>query len=293
MDWMATFPLLHRFASELRSRGVGVELDHFYGPIPNLAELPADHFQRRSELPGVEMRLQDQLAWVKEWDALAGELDALPAGSPEGPPRFSHDNPFFAGADANVLYALLRTQRPSRMVEVGSGQSTLLSAQALARNSKEGSRCRFTAYEPFPAEYLRAGPIEGLDELVSLPAQRIPPEAFEELTAGDVLFIDSSHVLKTGSDVQSLYLEVIPRLAKGVWVHIHDIFFPLEYPEPWVRQEHRFWTEQYLLQAFLAFNAAWQVEWCGSWRQQERPERAPARFRGGGSFWMRRAAGAA
>jgi hypothetical protein len=114
------------------------------------------------------------------------------------------------------------------------------------------------------------------------------------LGENDILFIDSTHVLRIGSDVQYEFLEVLPRLRPGVYVHIHDIFMPAEYPEAWVRREHRFWTEQYLLQAFLCYNGAFEVIWAGSYMHLKHPDELAAAFasygpgRHPGSFWIRR-----
>ncbi len=289
MDWMATFPYLKEVEQELRKRGLELELDHFYGPIPRTSELPPDFFTRRSEMPGVDLRPEAQLAWMARWLAWEEELQALPREASPEPQQFNLANPFFTGGSAGSLYGILRDVKPARMIEVGSGHSTLLSAQALRLNAAEGAPCVFTAFEPYPADFLR-GPLPGLQALHPIRAQDIPMEAFLELGEGDVLFIDSSHVLKAGSDVQYLYLEVIPRLAVGVWVHVHDIFMPWEYPKDWVLGEHRFWTEQYLLQAFLAFNRAWQIEWCGSCLKAMAPERVHPFFAGSGTLWMRRIA---
>ena len=115
------------------------------------------------------------------------------------------------------------------------------------------------------------------------------------LEAGDVLFIDSSHMLRIGSDVQFEYLEILPRLKPGVIVHIHDIFLPAEYPRNWVHDKHIFWNEQYLLQAFLAFNASFEVLWGGSWMHLNHPAELESAFQSykrenqwPGSFWIRR-----
>jgi hypothetical protein len=116
------------------------------------------------------------------------------------------------------------------------------------------------------------------------------------LGADDILFIDSSHVLRIGSDVQYLFLEVLPRLAPGVLVHIHDIFMPAEYPREWVLTHGYFWTEQYLLQAFLTFNTSWEVIWAGSFMQLNHRESLACAFPQAvldampGSFWIRRKA---
>jgi hypothetical protein len=116
---------------------------------------------------------------------------------------------------------------------------------------------------------------------------------FERLEAGDILFIDSSHVVKTGSDVNYLFLEVLPRLKPGVVIHVHDIFLPHEFPKAWVMDLHLFWTEQYLLQAFLTHNAEFEVlfanAYMGARHQTEMQRTFPrSQWWGGGSFWLRR-----
>jgi len=125
--------------------------------------------------------------------------------------------------------------------------------------------------------------------------QTVPVAQFKQLEANDVLFIDSSHVVKIGSDVNYLFLEVLPRLRPGVIVHIHDIFLPNEYPRAWVLEQCRFWTEQYLLQAFLSFNSDFEIVFANSYMGRRHADMMKATFPnspwwGGGSFWMRRRA---
>ncbi len=153
-----------------------------------------------------------------------------------------------------------------------------------------------TCIEPYPPDFL-AGGVDGIGEVLPVRVQDVPLERFTALEAGDVLFIDSSHVVKTGSDARFLYHEVLPRLRPGVVVHVHDIFLPRDYPEDWVLSG-RGWNEQYVLQSFLAHNAAFEVLLGMAWAIRARPELlapagftpASARRAGAGSFWMRRAA---
>ena len=120
-------------------------------------------------------------------------------------------------------------------------------------------------------------------------------ETFTSLRENDILFIDSSHVCKIGSDVQFEFLEILPRLAPGVVVHVHDIFLPFEYPKTWVKDWHRFWNEQYLLQAFLCGNREFEVLWAGAWMQHRHPDLVEKSFPSFSanrnqmaSFWIRR-----
>jgi len=149
-------------------------------------------------------------------------------------------------------------------VEIGGGFSSLIAAAAAECLRQEGRTSpELTVIEPFPGELLRRG-LSGFGTLIASRVQAVPLSFFTSLQAGDVLFIDSSHVLRAGGDVQYEYLEVFPRLAPGVVVHVHDVSLPRPYPEVYARNG-LFWTEQYLLQAFLAFNARFEVLWPGNW----------------------------
>lgn len=165
------------------------------------------------------------------------------------------------------------------------------------KNKQEDPRydCKLIAVEPYPTDFLKKG-FPGLSNLISKKVQEIPLSYFESLEAGDILFIDSSHVLKIGSDVQYLYLELIPRLKKGVIIHCHDIFLPNEYPMKFAIEEHWFWSEQYLLQAFLAFNESFKVLWAGQFMHLHHPELLENSFssydrmskNSPGSLWMQK-----
>lgn len=141
-------------------------------------------------------------------------------------------------------------------------QLTYLPKQFFKNKEEDGNECELVAFEPYPNKVLKAG-FPGLFKLIPSRIQDIALSKFTELKKNDFLFIDSTHTLKTGSDVQYEYLEILPRLNEGVIVHIHDIFLPAEYPKAWVLKDHRFWTEQYLLQAFLSFNSMFEILWGG------------------------------
>ncbi len=169
-------------------------------------------------------------------------------------------------------------------------------AEALLRNAAErsGPAAGVTVIDPHPNEVVRAG-FPGLGEVLDEAVEEVPLRRFGALRPNDVLFIDSSHVLRIGGDVQFLYLEVLPRLAPGVLVHIHDIFLPAEYPKRWVLEQFRFLSEQYLLQAFLAFNGEFEVLWAGQFMHLRHPDDLARAFpsyernrTSPGSFWIRR-----
>ncbi len=286
-----TFPLWQKL-------GINVTLKHFYSPIPDTAGLSEDLWRRHSELPGVNMREAEQLALLSDFATrYQPEYDAFPQTKSGGAPQFYITNKSFTRVDAEIHYCLIRHFKPARIFEVGSGHSTLLAAQAALKNKAESGRnCELTACEPYPVDWLRRG-FPGLTRLVEKKIQDVPLEEFTRLEAGDILFIDSSHVVKIGSDVQYEFLEILPRLKPGVLIHIHDVFLPAEYPREWIFRKHRFWNEQYLLQAFLCFNSAFEVLWAGSYMHFRHPEalaRAFASYRRDqtppGSFWLRKVA---
>lgn len=203
---------------------------------------------------------------------------------------FFTQNSQFSWLDSRAFFALLREWRPRRLLEVGSGFSTLLAADIKRRFL--GNAMELVCIEPYPRPFLRAG-IDGVDRLIERKVQDVPLHEFERLDAGDLLFIDSSHVAKTDSDVNFLYFEVLPRLASGVHIHIHDIRLPHDYPRDWVLTENRSWNEQYLLRALLMNSTAFAVEFGCSYAESRFPDLVRAALAnghcyGGGSFWIRK-----
>jgi predicted O-methyltransferase YrrM len=245
-------------------------------PIPPIPEADDPVWSRRSSLTGVQFDLTSQLAFIRE-DLLTyiQEFDREVRG-----PRIDVWNKLYKAGDAEVLYALLRHLRPRQVLEIGSGNSTLIAGAAMAANRRDGSPGDLVAVDPFPTVALdaqptlrkeggatgwwvdeipgRETPIDGLTRVERVDCRELPLDRFEALQAGDVLFIDTTHIVKLNSEVNMLVLEVLPRLAPGVWVHFHDIHLPYEYPHYYFLLAG-FLTEQYLLQAFLT-GSAWRVE---------------------------------
>ncbi len=275
--------------------GVHITPSHYYMPIPNSRELRDDLWDKQTEMTGIDLRDEAQIELLKAFAAdYSAEYGAFPREKTSNPNRYYLNCPDFGPVDGEILYCMIRHFKPKKMMEIGSGYSTLLSAQAARKNAEEGAECEFIAVEPYPREFLKAG-IPGLSRFIQARVQEVPLSEFEDLREGDILFIDSSHVLKIGGDVQCEYLEILPRLKRGVIVHIHDIFLPQEYPKEWVRDRFRFWNEQYLLQAFLAFNDSFEVLWAGNYMNLKHPEplkRAFPTYVEGitkpGSFWVRK-----
>lgn len=295
-DWAWGVDSPHRrHFLEWQRRGFSLLPNHFYSPVPDVDEV-SESLSLTSGLPGLELRRNEQRAWV---ESVCTRYEKEYSRFPEGPTgqatEFHFGNGAFERVDAEVLHCMIRSERPTRMIEIGSGHSTLIAAAACRLNASEGHPCEFVAVEPYPNPVLLAG-VDGLSKLVDAPLREVDTEYFAALGRGDILFIDSSHVLKTGSDVSQIYLEVLPTLAPGTIVHIHDIFLPDQYPRSWLEQEHVFWNEQYLLQAFLAFNQAFEILFAGGLLHREQPELLRKHFPGydparhlPGSFWMRRA----
>jgi hypothetical protein len=269
--------------------GVHVTPVHFYSPIPNTAHLGDNIWQRESGLVGVDMNDEMQLHLVSEvFPQFRDEYEGLLSGPSEDQARFYFGNGFFDGTDALVLYCMLRHLKPRRVIEVGAGFSTRLAAQAALVNGSTELVC----VDPFPDPVLQDG-IPGLTTLISSRVEELPLDPFLDLREDDVLFIDSSHVARTGGDVTFLFLEVLPRLHPGVVVQVHDVFVPFEYRRDWVVDTLRFWNEQYVLQAFLAFNSAFRVLLANSYLHARYPDVLPHTFPtspwwGGGSFWFQR-----
>ena len=163
--------------------------------------------------------------------------------------------------EAQILYCFVRDLKPKKIIEIGSGYSTMLTAQALRKNKSESkeNECNFIAIEPYPNDAIKRG-FEGLTKVIAMKVEDVSFSEFETLQENDILFIDSSHTVRAGGDVVHEILEILPRLKKGVYIHIHDIFFPFQYPKIFFDQK-RFWAEQYLVQAFLINNDSFEICW--------------------------------
>jgi predicted O-methyltransferase YrrM len=246
--------------------GVNLIPNHYEEPIPDLAQLKNFNWEKESELLGIRLQAKKQSDFFNQLSKYFPEFKKLPQNKTTtlDVEEYHHSNPSFRGVDAGVYYSLIRRLKPRRIIEIGAGFSTFLAAQAVVQNKKEKHPCDLTAVEPYPSQTLRQG-IPGLKRLVEMDLQKVPLREFERLGKNDILFIDSSHVLKMGSDVQYEFLEILPRLKKGVFIHFHDIFMPREYPRKLTTRDFKFYNEQYLLQAFLAFNPDFEVVWAGQY----------------------------
>lgn len=272
--------------------GIQFVVKSFYSPIPELRALPPDAFERTSPLHGLDLRLDRQVALVE--DELAPYLAEFePPRRPTGRPgEFHLDNGSYPPVDADLLYALVRYLKPRRVLELGSGHSTLVTCMAAAANRRQGYPARVECFDPHPS--VVAADTPGLTRLEPLPAQQVTLAEFEALGPGDVLFVDTTHTVKLGSDVNFVVLDVLPLLARGVVVHFHDVFLPREYPRSWIEDLGLIWAEQYLLQAFLAMNPGYEILLSANALAAEHPDELGATVRSWphrglpGAFWIRR-----
>lgn len=234
--------------------GVWLLPKRYDDPIPDPAVIASGRHLVAVELPGVDLDVDGGLARLAAFAADYGdEWRAVPDRRPTTGWDYYRDNPSYGAGDAAVLHGFVRSLRPKRVVEVGSGMSTRVIAAALARND---APCTYEVVDPYPGDVVAAG-IPGV-QLHVASGESMPLDFYTSLGADDVLFIDSSHMLKAGSDCERLFLDVLPRLQPGVVVHIHDIYLPFDYPDG-VYRLRWYWNEQYVLRALLTNNAAYEV----------------------------------
>lgn len=265
---------------------------HFYSPIPSPEDIEEGTktpvLDRTRLTPGVDHNLDVQLALI---DQLSAFYASMPFGASSGDTlRYYLENDFYGSADGVIFYCILRHFAPKRIIEVGSGFSSALILDVNERYFNNS--IHLTCIEPYPKQ-LKA--LIRLDEtnlhIIESRVQDVPLSTFYDLAAGDILFIDSSHVSKINSDVHFLFFEVIPRLKPGVIIHVHDVFAGFEYPREWLI-EGRVWNEQYLLHALLMGNAHLEVLLMTNFLQTNYPEVLEAKMPltmkdRGGSIWLR------
>lgn len=223
---------------------------HFYSPVPCVSELSDKVFDEVSDCTGLAMRDQQQIDFLDQiWSGFGHEFQ------PQA-------NTGLSKLDAFILYAMIRANKPQKMIEVGSGESTAIALQALRKNREEGHGFHFSAIEPYPNPKLLA---------LTDPDFRLVKSKVQEVTVSavvdtDLLFIDSSHVSKIGSDVNHEILKLVPHLKVGAIVHWHDIMIPAEYPKSWI-DKGTFWNESYMVHAFMLHNQCFEVVWAARYMQ--------------------------
>lgn len=251
----------------LQRLGITVTPNHFYWPVPDMRQLESRAWPGNSIPVGFDLNLERQVDWVRQLAARYQPEWSFPEQA-AGPTEYHYNNGLFETIDAEMAYSIVRHFKPARIIEVGGGFSTRILACALEANrQRDGKDGELITIEPFPSAALR-----GITNLISERIQDVDLDLFLSLQDGDILFLDSSHVVSVGSDVVREYLEILPRLQPGVIVHVHDIFLPSDYPREAVLSNLCFWSEQYVLQAFLTFNPQFEVLWASSAMQLDHPE---------------------
>ncbi len=265
-------------------------LKTYYSPIPDLRALPAEIWNEADPMKGIAFDLDAQAAFL-ETELSESLKEFAPDEAVDARYCYDVSNASYPLPDARVLFALVRRLRPQLIVELGSGQTSRVIAQACRMNAADGHKSTYRAYDPFPTA-IDAG-LPGLTDLAGIDAQTVPEEVFTQLTSGDILFVDTTHTVKLGSEVNRIVLRVLPLLAPGVLVHFHDISLPYEYPRYLFEDYALYWTEQYLLQAFLSMNPNFEVVCAVHALCRDRPKAAAAvglagEGQDGGAFWVRR-----
>jgi hypothetical protein len=274
----------------LQAAGINLTPANFYSSVPLVADVEGS-FELAEEATGVApwqpeglFRRDAMLAFAETIGRFAAEFDPPEAGDREAPAGFFWSNPAFSGCDALAYYCMLRHLRPQRVVEVGCGFSTLVADMALRANGFGEIVC----VDPFPPPYLAS--IASVARVDRRPVQSIPADEMVALVeSAQVWFIDSTHTVKAGSDCLYLYLRVMPRVRTAVACHSHDIFLPYALPATWALEKNVFWTEQYLLLAWLLDNPRTEVLFGSNWLRRCEPEAFSGFMRGrearGASFW--------
>lgn len=219
---------------------------HYYEPYFDRSMLRRSLMEPR-DLPGLDLATASSLELIAK---LSEYRDEPLSGRVPGGRRFLPENGTYGLADAALLYAMVRHWRPARVVEIGSGNSTLVLMQALEVNRAEGAACEHLCIEPYEMPWLEATGATVVRNLV----EDVDPATFERLEENDILFVDNSHMIRPQGDVLTVTQSILPRLRPGVIVHIHDLFTPRDYPEAWLLRDRCMWNEQYLVEAFLTFN---------------------------------------
>lgn len=266
---------------------------HFYSPIVDLDFVKKYEeiiwpSQGDENILGIDMNREGQIELLDtRFSEYLKDFD-YPMECPDQS-GYYQSNGMFSGLDARALFVMLRTFSPKNIIEIGSGFSSLLTMNVNCRFLD--SQVDVQMIEPYPPTFLEPMVKKHGTTLHKVAVQDVPIEMFGRLKENDILFIDSAHVAKMGSDVNHLFFNVLPRLSPGVVVHMHDIFLPDEYPKNWIFEENRSWNEQYLLRAFLMFNASFKVlfgcHYAAS-RLKEHVIGACGANYGGGSFWMQK-----
>ena len=235
--------------------GIFPILDHYYQPLINPQKHLIKSLRDDRELGGIDLNTTEQLELLSTFDYNL-ELLKFPI-TRVNDNEFFYDNDSYRSGDAEYLYNMIRHFKPKRIIEIGCGYSTLMARNAITLNEIDNSEysCHHICIEPYEQPWLEKIKVELIRERVEF----IDKSFFQKLESNDILFIDSSHIIRPQGDVLFEFLELLPTLKSGVLIHVHDIFTPKDYLDEWVYKKHYLWNEQYLLEAFLTFNSEFKI----------------------------------
>ena len=237
----------------------GHPVGHFYSPINNLDFLKSreDKIWKLKLIEGIEFNEEKQIDLFKSFSKYYPELPFK--STKQTNLRYYFENGNYEYGDGTILYSMIRTLNPKKIIEVGSGFTSALMMDT--NNLFFENNIELTFIEPYPERLysLMSEKDKINNEVIVKVVQDVNLEKFKELEPNDILFIDSSHIVKTGSDVQHLLFEILPLIKSGVYVHFHDIFYPFEYPKEWILNNRWNWNEDYFLRAFLMYNNQFKI----------------------------------
>ena len=238
--------------------------EHFYSPIPNKNDSMDYIKNKEKNIPiSINLNYDEQILLLQDFKKIYDENcfaeEQKDLNKTNGNLRFYHKNKMFKYSDAFGLSLFLRYFKPKNVIEIGCGFSSAVMLDTKDMYLKD-ENINFTYIEPYPERLLKLVSSEDNINLIQQRLQDIDYKIIcDNLNEGDLLFIDSTHVLKYNSDVMYIFNKILPNLKKGVFVHFHDIFYPFEYPDVWV-QQGRFWNETFYLKQFLSYNSIWKIQ---------------------------------
>jgi len=257
--------------SFLEKFGIHVLPVHYYTPIPDTRLVCKRNslWSKELSLEGIKLNIEENITFLKTVCLpFQQEYLSFPKEKTNNSLQYYLANGSFGFVSGQMHYCIIRYFKPKKIIEVGAGYSTLVSLKALKKNNKEEFPFEIFTIDPYPPKYLKDA--TGVN-IIKKKVEEMDVQFFQDLNKNDLLFIDSSHTVKIGGDVNFLILEVLPKLKKGVIVHIHDIQFPYEYFKSYILKQHLFWQEQYLVQAFLMYNSSFKIIWFASYMHHKYP----------------------
>lgn len=270
--------------------GINITVNHYYSPIPDLRETEMLYKQFYDDGRGREclkFDLDEHLQFIEKSIDYVNEFN-------DTVPLDIMVNSSFGSVDAEILYSMIRKNKPKKIIEIGGGASSKIISTAIRKNNREKNSCEYICIEPFPTKDL-IQIVHSSGDLIMNKVENVEISLFENLGENDILFIDSSHVVKPFNDVYFEFFRVLPILKKGVFIHFHDIYLPAEYPLANIAKYNYFWNEQYMLHSFLLFNNCFKIEWSGSFAHLNIVEKLEEHFKSyepksvwPGSIWIRK-----